>query len=455
MDSQQLHVVDIPFFDDQGNQMIDDKGNIVNEDAYNAYIGNLEEQLGGTYDPEQGAIVVDSQPDLSSENAEKLSSIVPSDIDTTSTNDTGKEDGINSPTTSISFVAISKIANTNNLKYNSEEAENFMNSFKSCISDFDTDIREKINVAITHYASINAKTSEKLATMGITLANLEYDMGTQFARCIDYFNDIISTVATLKAATEEEDATTSSVTEQPTGTYVFSPSGGSSSSESTNTEDPVIPDILPDEVPDVIPGTDTEQPDIDNDFNDSIIMFGTLVLTEAVTMYETIGGVGTQASIDGNYSVLEIVKDGDNYYYKIIDNATGKVYYVPVNNQVQFATEYEKIVEIKENAMLLNSTEIGSDNFVKLADPNKIYFVQGETESNGITFYEVVEDGTGETYYIPFSDSMEVTSLDSIGSTTIQPTISTDTNVSNGLNTSGEPAVSAESGTTIIHEEGV
>lgn len=432
MDSQQLHVVDIPFFDDQGNQMIDDKGNIVNEDAYNAYIGNLEEQLGGTYDPEQGAIVVDSQPDLSSENAEKLSSIVPSDIDTTSTNDTGKEDGINSPTTSISFVAISKIANTNNLKYNSEEAENFMNSFKSCISDFDTDIREKINVAITHYASINAKTSEKLATMGITLANLEYDMGTQFARCIDYFNDIISTVATLKAATEEEDATTSSVTEQPTGTYVFSPSGGSSSSESTNTEDPVIPDILPD-----------------------VIMFGTLVLTEAVTMYETIGGVGTQASIDGNYSVLEIVKDGDNYYYKIIDNATGKVYYVPVNNQVQFATEYEKIVEIKENAMLLNSTKIGSDNFVKLADPNKIYFVQGETESNGITFYEVVEDGTGETYYIPFSDSIEVTSLDSIGSTTIQPTISTDTNVSNGLNTSGEPAVSAESGTTIIHEEGV
>ena len=370
--------------------------------------------------------------DLSSAEQGAVSSAVPSDSDTTTSNDTGNEVGINSATTSISFVVIPKIANTNNLKYNSEEAENFMNSFKSCISDFDTDIREKINVAITHYASINAKTSEKLATMGITLANLEYDMGTQFARCIDYFNDIISTVATLKAATEEEDATTSSVTEQPTGTYVFSPSGGSSSSESTNTEDPVIPDILPD-----------------------VIMFGTLVLTEAVTMYETIGGVGTQASIDGNYSVLEIVKDGDNYYYKIIDNATGKVYYVPVNNQVQFATEYEKIVEIKENAMLLNSTEIGSDNFVKLADPNKIYFVQGETESNGITFYEVVEDGTGETYYIPFSDSIEVTSLDSIGSTTIEPTISTDTNVSNGLNTSGEPAVSAESGTTIIHEEGV
>ena len=370
--------------------------------------------------------------DLSSAEQGAVSSAVPSDSDTTTSNDTGNEVGINSATTSISFVVIPKIANTNNLKYNSEEAENFMNSFKSCISDFDTDIREKINVAITHYASINAKTSEKLATMGITLANLEYDMSTQFARCIDYFNDIISTVATLKAATEEEDATTSSVTEQPTGTYVFSPSGGSSSSESTNTEDPVIPDILPD-----------------------VIMFGTLVLTEAVTMYETIGGVGTQASIDGNYSVLEIVKDGDNYYYKIIDNATGKVYYVPVNNQVQFATEYEKIVEIKENAMLLNSTEIGSDNFVKLADPNKIYFVQGETESNGITFYEVVEDGTGETYYIPFSDSIEVTSLDSIGSTTIEPTISTDTNVSNGLNTSGEPAVSAESGTTIIHEEGV
>ena len=370
--------------------------------------------------------------DLSSAEQGAVSSAVPSDSDTTTSNDTGNEVGINSATTSISFVVIPKIANTNNLKYNSEEAENFMNSFKSCISDFDTDIREKINVAITHYASINAKTSEKLATMGITLANLEYDMGTQFARCIDYFNDIISTVATLKAATEEEDATTSSVTEQPTGTYVFSPSGGSSSSESTNTEDPVIPDILPD-----------------------VIMFGTLVLTEAVTMYETIGGVGTQASIDGNYSVLEIVKDGDNYYYKIIDNATGKVYYVPVNNQVQFATEYEKIVEIKENAMLLNSTEIGSDNFVKLADPNKIYFVQGETESNGITFYEVVEDGTGETYYIPFSDSIEVTSLDLIGSTTIEPTISTDTNVSNGLNTSGEPSVSVESGTTIIHEEGV
>ena len=63
--------------------------------------------------------------DMSSEEPGAVSSAVPSDSDTTTSNDTGNEVGMNSATTSISFVAISKIANTNNLKYNSEEAENF------------------------------------------------------------------------------------------------------------------------------------------------------------------------------------------------------------------------------------------------------------------------------------------------------------------------------------------
>ena len=409
--------------------------------------------------------------DLSSAEQGAVSSFDELGIDTTTPEETSQETSTaNSDTNdeiSNQLHPLEIISNDGNLEYVSEEAETFLKNFRSCVNTFDTDIRNLIVKGYTDFQNLNEKTKEKLVAKQLSADNLFFNLQFSFNARIDQFESIIDNTELLKRNIEETD----------------NGSGGASTSNiPTVSYDPVAPDSdgnnkpnIDIEVPDIgnEPSTDTEQPDIDNDFNDSIIMFGTLVLTEAVTMYETIGGVGTQASIDGNYSVLEIVKDGDNYYYKIIDNATGKVYYVPVNNQVQFATEYEKIVEIKENAMLLNSTEIGSDNFVKLADPNKIYFVQGETESNGITFYEVVEDGTGETYYIPFSDSMEVTSLDSIGSTTIEPTISTDTNVSNGLNTSGEPAVSvesgmqsgahssgepaisAESGTTIIHEEGV
>lgn len=409
--------------------------------------------------------------DLSSAEPGAVSSFDELGIDTTTPEETSQETSTaNSDTNdeiSNQLHPLEIISNDGNLEYVSEEAETFLKNFRSCVNTFDTDIRNLIVKGYTDFQNLNEKTKEKLVAKQLSADNLFFNLQFSFNARIDQFESIIDNTELLKRSMEEID----------------NGSGGASTSNiPTVSYDPVAPDSdgnnkpnIDIEVPDIgnEPGTDTEQPDIDNDFNDSIIMFGTLVLTEAVTMYETIGGVGTQASIDGNYSVLEIVKDGDNYYYKIIDNATGKVYYVPVNNQVQFATEYEKIVEIKENAMLLNSTEIGSDNFVKLADPNKIYFVQGETESNGITFYEVVEDGTGETYYIPFSDSMEVTSLDSIGSTTIEPTISTDTNVSNGLNTSGEPsvsvesgmqsganssgepAVSAESGTTIIHEEGI
>lgn len=409
--------------------------------------------------------------DLSSAEPGAVSSFDELGIDTTTPEETSQETSTaNSDTNdeiSNQLHPLEIISNDGNLEYVSEEAETFLKNFRSCVNTFDTDIRNLIIKGYTDFQTLNEKTKEKLVAKQLSADTLFFNLQFSFNARIDQFESIIDNTELLKRSMEEID----------------NGSGGASTSNiPTVSYDPIAPDSdgnnkpnIDIEVPDIgnEPGTDTEQPDIDNDFNDSIIMFGTLVLTEAVTMYETIGGVGTQASIDGNYSVLEIVKDGDNYYYKIIDNATGKVYYVPVNNQVQFATEYEKIVEIKENAMLLNSTEIGSDNFVKLADPNKIYFVQGETESNGITFYEVVEDGTGETYYIPFSDSMEVTSLDSIGSTTIEPTISTDTNVSNGLNTSGEPsvsvesgmqsganssgepAVSAESGTTIIHEEGI
>lgn len=365
--------------------------------------------------------------DLSSAEQGAVSSAVPSDSDTTTPEETSQETSSFTATDYL-FSDLLKsitISNDGNLEYVSDEAETFLRNFRSNAATFSNEIKRLISTGVHHYLSLTEKTKDKLEGSNYNYTNLVYDFGVGFNTIVTKFEDIIN-------STELRKKNIAGIND-----------GGSETNQSNFN------------FTHLVPGTDTEQPDIDNSFTESIIMFGTLVLTEAVTMYETIGGVGTQASIDGNYSVLEIVKDGDNYYYKIIDNATGKVYYVPVNNQVQFATEYEKIVEIKENAMLLNSTKIGSDNFVKLADPNKIYFVQGETESNGITFYEVVEDGTGETYYIPFSDSIEVTSLDSIGSTTIEPTISTDTNVSNGLNTSGEPAVSAESGTTIIHEEGV
>ena len=457
MDSQQLHVVDIPFFDDEGNRMIYDKGNIVNEDAYNAYIGNLEEKLGGTYDPEQGAIVVDSQSNLSSENSEgstndaasdaadveasaetetsadgtlpDMSSedpgaispdFIPTDANSETTDDIVSDAGTAGRTTNYMFTSELPYIKAINKNFISEDADDFVRKINECINYYYTNVYTSIANASSAFSQFNEKTIEKLEKNAIThdiLFSSDYSTGLypRFYRQLLNKLESIVTELTINIAkmfnTEEEPPYhPRGGTPKPLG------NGGSSSGSSGG--------IISDNI-------------IDNTIDTSPIIgsvtFGSIVLTSATTLYETLGGVGISANLTGNYSVIGITKENDKYYYKVIDNATKKVYYMEITDDVKFQTEYKNLLHIKENAMMLSSMEIGSDNFVKLADPNTIYFIQNETENNGITFYNVIDANDGKSYYIPGSDSVESIPLDSIASIVDTPTTETTTVTGEGV----------------------
>lgn len=300
-------------------------------------------------------------------------------------------------------------------EFDSEDANNFIAAINECINYYCDYVKSNIVKASGFFENFNQKTKEKLEAKNITWSTLfEEKSGGKFPTyCRQLLEHLDGIVSMLKQNINDmfaiEDGETHTP-EDPGNT----PLGGASSSGG------------------VISGSVIDTT-IDTSPIIASVTFGSIVLTTATTLYETIGGVGISANLTGNYSVIGITKENDKYYYKVIDNATKKVYYMEMTDDVKFQTEYKNLLHVKENAMMLSSMEIGSDNFVKLADPNTIYFIQNETENNGITFYNVIDANDGKSYYIPGSDSVENIPLDSIASIVDTPTTETTTVTGEGV----------------------
>lgn len=321
-----------------------------------------------------------------------------------------------SPLPSIS--ALSNISITGK-KYDSDEANTFVNEINKCINYYNGSILNSIVDANIAFNEFNTKTIEKLKNYNITHDILfESENLTGYPRFYrELLNRLEDIVTELKINMAAMFATNEEPTNDPGGGTPKPPGNGGSSGGSSG-------GIISDNI-------------IDNTIDTSPIIgsvtFGSIVLTSATTLYETLGGVGISANLTGNYSVIGIVKENNKYYYKVIDSDAQKVYYMEITDDVKFQTEYKNLLHIKENAMMLSSMEIGSDNFVKLADPNTIYFIQNETENNGITFYNVIDASDGTSYYIPASDSVETIPLDSIASIVDTPTTETPTVTGEGV----------------------
>ena len=318
----------------------------------------------------------------------------------------------------ISFGEIKSISSINT-EYNNEHAQDVKNRVNACIDYFNSDVLNSIRNAETAFGGLNSETITQLSYLGIAkdiLFEILYNVYKFYSEDLkNIVDDITEVMKGMEAGDNDPSGDkTPDIPEYGTGGGGGSSSGGSSIGNST------ISDII-------------TEPSIDSPILSSATIFGTIVLTEVVTLYETIGGVGTQATLTGNYSVIGIIKENDKYYYKIYDNDAQKVYYMEMTDDVKFQTEYKNLLHIKENAMMLSSMEIGSDNFVKLADPNTIYFIQNETENNGIIFYNVIDASDGKSYYIPASDSVETIPLDSIASIVDTPTTETTTVTGEGV----------------------
>ena len=313
-------------------------------------------------------------------------------------------------TESVIFSSVAELRNLNNLtsrnlSYDTDDMNEMQENFVSFNNFLNNDIRNSISVSLDEFNTINEKTFEILNKDGINGDSLSRDFWTTLNyTLIDYTSYIISKLKAVKNDQDGENDNTGGGAGSQNVSDINGSPDSSTIDDSANIENPNISDII-----------------------GNGVVLGTIILTEAVTLYEIIGGVGTQANLTGNYSVIGIVKENDKYYYKVIDSETKKVYYMEITDDVKFQTEYKNLLHVKENAMMLNSMEIGSDNFVKLADPNTIYFIQNETENNGITFYNVIDANDGKSYYIPASDSVETVPLDSIASIVDTPTTETPT----------------------------
>ena len=144
-------------------------------------------------------------------------------------------------------------------------------------------------------------------------------------------------------------------------------------------------------------------------------LVGTVLINGTAILYtDTIGGKKVESSPTASYGLLGIQKLGDVYYYRMIDKATGQVYFTEFNNNITIQTNYKNLLEINKPTAMLDSTEIGTDNFKKLADENTLYFVSGQKEDKGINFVNVLDPTDGKSYYVALSDSNQEIAISSI-----------------------------------------
>lgn len=159
---------------------------------------------------------------------------------------------------------------------------------------------------------------------------------------------------------------------------------------------------------------------------------GSFVFQVPITLFTTIGGEQIQSTDQMELGIIGLESVDGVFYYKVVDKKTGKIYYAKCN-EFDLGENDNKVIHVKDSALILNSTDIGADdNFVKLADSNSYYLVTDSQEINGVNFATVLDSTDGNSYFIPISDSVEVLSLNELVSgenvdTTTNTTV-TDTN---------------------------
>lgn len=315
-------------------------------------------------------------PDMSlPENADKISDGIPN-------YDLNKEPQLEPR---ISF-------NTTGLEFDLDETLSLEDKLKKLIVQ-KTTIDSYINSACSTLMNLDEKTKEYLKETYVDFEDLNDNLISVFSKnMFETLADIRDNVDKIidGVETTDDDDTSSSKETSPIGTFTSSSSGGShhTSNSSNNT-------ILASSLEKAI--------------------VGTITFLEIVPLYSEIGELSTDSvSLSGNYGLIGIAFKDDQYYYKVLDKDTNKFYYILVDDKIKIDTNIKEIAEIKEPAMMLSSTEIGTNNFVKLADRDSFYFVNDKVTNNDMTFLNVLDSTTSESYYIPLGDEVNLISLESI-----------------------------------------
>ena len=117
---------------------------------------------------------------------------------------------------------------------------------------------------------------------------------------------------------------------------------------------------------------------------------------------------------NATYELLGIQKQGDTYYYRMLDKTTGKLYFVEFNNNITIQTNYTNLLESNKSVDMLDTSNLDKKNIKKHTDENTLYFVNDYKESQGTNFANVIDPTDAKTYYVAIDDSSQEIAVSSI-----------------------------------------
>lgn len=275
---------------------------------------------------------------------------------------------------------------------------------KNCemIDYFQEDITITSNKITDAYTSINPLTKEELKNKGYSVDDLNEYFFEAYKKLVNNkLNSIVSNLNNIISENIEIDNNESGVRKREYTSYT--PSGGGSSSDT--------PSSNPNETINNI----EKVPNYDEVMTKySSVMVATILFNEITPLFEKLGETTSIQSVQDSeiYKLMGIVKSEDGkYYYQVIDSNTGRIYLADINSNVTLKWDElgeRKAVEVVgDSAFVLKSTNEGDNMLERVASKGDVYLVNGDKINvDGIDYYSINDNETGNTAFMPVSDSI-------------------------------------------------
>ncbi len=289
-----------------------------------------------------------------------------------------------------------------------DDIEDVRNKICDMIDFFQNDLNPNFTELITYYGFLNPETIVKLGSNDYMVDDFENTYVKYYINIInDILNSIVDNLTTIIEQNIEIDNGNDG--ESPTTgglrTYIRNGSGGSSNTSSST------PSSTPAETINNIEKV-ANYDEVMTKY--SSVMIATVLFNEITPLYEELGNTTTVQSVQNSeiYKLIGIVKSEDGkYYYQIIDSNTGKIYLADSNSNVTIKWddlgERKAIEVVGDNAFVLKSTNEGDNMLERVASKNDVYLVNSDKINvDGIDYYSINDNNTGNTAFMPVSDSI-------------------------------------------------
>lgn len=275
---------------------------------------------------------------------------------------------------------------------------------KNCemIGYFQEDITITSNKITEAYASINPLTKEELKNKGYSVDDLNEYFFEAYKKLVNNkLNSIVSNLNNIISENVEIDNGGAGATTREYHSYTPSGSGSSSDTPSSNPDD-TINNI------EKVPNYDEVMTKY------SSVMVATVLFNEITPLFEKIGDTTSVQSVQNSeiYKLIGIVKSEDGkYYYQVIDSSTGRIYLADINSNATLKWdelgERKAIEVVGDSAFVLKSTNEGDNMLERVASKGDVYLVNGDKINvDGIDYYSINDNETGNTAFMPVSDSI-------------------------------------------------